>query len=166
VITQAEDSVSITVNGWTIYPHPALLEQMEALEAEVTRRGADSDAGKVFKWALQSVFEDIPRDPTNPYYRHGGMMGKNYTGWFRDKYAQRFRLFFRYNSDAKEIVAAWVNDEQSKRTRGAKNDVYAVFKKRLDSGNPPNAWAELREEAKAPGLVDRLKVMWERSRKG
>lgn len=147
----------IVRHGWTIYPHPALLEQLDVLEAEVLKRGADSDPGKVFAWALDSIFDRIPSDPKAAYFRHGGMMGKDYTGWFRDKgFRGRFRLFFRYSADSKEIVVGWINDDESKRTRGSKNDAYAVFKKRLDEGNPPNDWAELLEEAKAPGLVARV----------
>jgi len=158
------DAEAFVRNGWTILPHAALLEQLDVLVAQVTRRGPDSEAGKVLKWALQSIFEDIPRDPENSYYRHGGMMGKAYTGWFRDKYAGRFRLFFRYNRDTKEIIPAWINDENTKRTRGAKNDAYAVFKRRLDSGNPPNDWNELREEVSDPTLFQRLLAIMDRRR--
>lgn len=153
--------MTIVVNGWSIYPHPALLDQLEVLDAEVAKRGEGCNAAKVFKWALDSIFQDIPADPANPSFRMGSTLGKEYTGWFRDKYAGRFRLFFRYNKEAKEIIPAWVNDEDTKRTYGGKNDAYAVFRKRLSSGNPPNDWKELRASAVTPDAearAERLKV--------
>lgn len=51
---------------------------------------------------------------------------------------QRFRLFLRFDTKAKVIIYAWVNDEDTKRTYGSKNDAYAVFRKMLDNGNPPD----------------------------
>ena len=69
---------------------------------------------------------------------------------------QRFRLFFRYDSKAKVIVYAWVNDDDSKRTYGSKTDAYAVFKKMLDKGNPPDDWEALLKVAKHPASVARL----------
>ena len=60
--------------------------------------------------------------------------------WFRAKFgAGRFRLFFRYSTRAKIIVFAWVNDEATLRTYGARSDAYAVFRKMLDKGDPPDA---------------------------
>jgi toxin YhaV len=52
-------------------------------------------------------------------------------------------LFFRYDSRAKIIVYAWVNDEKSLRTYGARTDAYAVFSKMLTNGNPPHDWDDL-----------------------
>jgi len=40
---------------------------------------------------------------------------------------RRFRLFFRYDSRAKTIVFAWVNDAQTLRSAGSKPDPYATF---------------------------------------
>jgi toxin YhaV len=63
--------------------------------------------------------------------------------WFRAKFFGRFRLFFRYDSQARIIVYVWVNDARGLRQRGGKNDPYEVFRRMLASGNPPNQWAEL-----------------------
>jgi toxin YhaV len=152
------------VNGWTIYPHPQLLDQLDALEKEVLKRGTKCGAAKVLKWALNSIFEDIPADPTNRQFRQGRTLGKEYTGWLRDKYAGRFRLFFRFNLEDREIIPSWINDEQTLRTRGKKWDAYTVFRKMLDEGNPPNEWNELREEASDPKTIERLEEMRERYR--
>jgi toxin YhaV len=71
-------------------------------------------------------------------------LGPSRKHWFRAKFGGgRFRLFFRYSSSAKIIVYAWVNDNETLRTYGAKSDAYAVFKAMLDRGNPPEDWAEL-----------------------
>jgi 6-phosphofructokinase 1 len=45
--------------------------------------------------------------------RQGGTLGEEYKHWFRAKFLQQFRLFFRYqqSAGAKIIVLAWVNDE-------------------------------------------------------
>ena len=46
-----------------------------------------------------------------------------------------------------QIVYAWVNDEKSKRAYESKTDAYRVFKKMLDSSNPPDSWETLLEQA-------------------
>ena len=86
---------------------------------------------------------------------HGGFIGqlrplvaacqkaKAYLEWFRVKFFQRFRLFFRYHGKARIIVFAWLNDETTLRTRGARNDPYAVFRAGLERGDPPPDWATL-----------------------
>lgn len=45
----------------------------------------------------------------------------------RSKIGRRFRLFFRYDSKARAIVFAWVDDEQTLRSAGSRSDPYAVF---------------------------------------
>ena len=50
---------------------------------------------------LKVAFEDIPSDPTRDIYRQGGTLGEEYKHWFRAKFLQRFRLFFRYRLTAK-----------------------------------------------------------------
>ncbi|WP_082766388.1 type II toxin-antitoxin system YhaV family toxin [Paramesorhizobium deserti] len=68
----------------------------------------------------------------------------------------RFRLFFRYDTSAKIIIFAWVNDETTLRTYGAKTDAYKVFKGMLDDGNPPDDWAALHKAASESATVKRL----------
>ena len=59
------------------------------------------------------------------------------------KVQQSFSLVFWYNSGTKTIVYVWLNDENTLRKDGADTDVYVVFRKMLDRGNPPNVWKEL-----------------------
>lgn len=139
------------INGWTLYAHPLFLGQLERLakaaqkEAEKDPKGYVSSADAKLLAALHKlVFEVVPVDPARPEFRQGGTLGLDRKHWFRAKFGGgRFRLFFRYSTTAKIIIYAWVNDRDTLRTYGAKSDAYAVFAKMLDSGNPPEDWAEL-----------------------
>nr|WP_317983347.1 type II toxin-antitoxin system YhaV family toxin [Sandaracinobacteroides saxicola] len=154
------------VNGWQLFAHPLFLDQIEKLAAAVEKARAKDPRGwrksanaKLLAALRQLVFETLPQDPTRPEYRQGGTLGDARKHWFRAKFGGgRFRLFFRYSSSAKVIVFAWVNDETTLRTYGAKSDAYAVFRKMLDSGNPPDDWTALIAAAKAPEARERLTV--------
>lgn len=141
----------LAVNGWQLFAHPLFLDQLDKLAAAVERtrkkdpRGWRKSANAKLLAALrQLVFETIPQDPTRAEYRQGGTLGDARKHWFRAKFGNgRFRLFFRYSTSAKVIIFAWVNDETTLRTYGAKSDAYAVFRKMLDKGNPPDSWEAL-----------------------
>lgn len=45
------------------------------------------------------------------------------------------------------IVLVWVNDEDTKRAYESSDDAYRVFRKMLESGHPPDDWAELMKQA-------------------
>ena len=89
------------------------------------------------------AFDQIPRNPTDPAYRQGGTLGKERKHWFRAKFFQQYRLFFRYSEAERVIVYAWVNDGETLRVYGSKSDAYAIFAKMLDSGQPPDSWEKL-----------------------
>jgi toxin YhaV len=140
------------VNGWTIYAHPLFLDQLETMSAAVEKARKKDPKGykrkraaKLLAAVLKVAFEDIPGDPTRDVYRQGGTLGGEYKHWFRAKFLQQFRLFFRYqqSADAKIIVLSWVNDDSTLRAYESANDAYAVFRKMLDRGNPPDTWKEL-----------------------
>jgi toxin YhaV len=164
------------VRGWELLGHALLFEQLERLMVSVEKlkatKGDDLKSAANFK-LLAAVYElmfvVIPSDPTRPEYRQGDTLGDGYKHWFRAKFGgQRFRLFFRFDTKAKVIIYAWVNDEDTKRTYGSKNDAYAVFRKMLNNGNPPDNWDALRKAAKtlqsiAP--VERAKPAPERTKK-
>ena len=82
-------------------------------------------------------------DPGLDEYRQGNTMGRDYRHWRRAKIWRRFRLFFRYDSRTRVIVCAWVNDGQTMRSADSKSDPYAVFRKMLERGRPPDDWAAL-----------------------
>lgn len=156
----------LEVNGWQLFAHPLFLDQIEKLAAAVEKARAKDPRGwrksanaKLLAALRQLVFETIPQDPTRPEYRQGGTLGDARKHWFRAKFGGgRFRLFFRYSSSARVIVFAWLNDENTLRTYGAKSDAYAVFRKMLDGGNPPDDWAALMAAASDPEARQRLEA--------
>jgi len=91
----------------------------------------------------------IPQDPSKPEYRQGTTLGADHKHWFRAKFFQQYQLFFRYHAPSKIIVLAWVNDEDTKRAYESNDDAYRVFRKMLESGHPPDDWAQLVAEAKS-----------------
>jgi toxin YhaV len=108
----------LVVHGWTIFVHPLFLAQLEALAAEVEALRRKDPAGYTRKNASKRLaaitklaFDVIPQDPARPEYRQGGALGDAYRHWFRAKFFQQYRLFFRYHASSKVIVYAWVNDE-------------------------------------------------------
>lgn len=139
------------MNGWTILAHPLFLDQLENLVDAVEREResrpgerADSANAKVLKAISDLAFDEIPTNPLSSEYRQGRTLGGEYKNWSRAKFgAGRFRLFFRFRTDAKIIVFAWVNDQDTLRERGAKSDAYATFRRMLEAGNPPDDWATL-----------------------
>ncbi|MGA7710835.1 MAG: type II toxin-antitoxin system YhaV family toxin [Rhizomicrobium sp.] len=140
----------MVVNGWTLLFHDAVITQIEKLShaCERTRKADPKNFAananvKLFAALAKLMLEIIPGDPARPEFRQGNTLGGEYRHWFRAKFLGRFRLFFRYDSRAKLIVYAWVNDERTLRQSGGKNDPYEVFKRMLKSGDPPNDWAAL-----------------------
>lgn len=146
----------VVKNGWTLYAHPEFLSQLERVYAAAKREDdPQGDATKVLAWITRAIFDEIPADPALPVYRLGGALA-GITHWFRDKYAGRFRLFFRYDSRAQIIIYGWVNDEDTLRAYDSKTDAYKEFRRRLSNGVPPDSWHDLLREASAPEAVKRL----------
>lgn len=154
----------LVVNGWTIYAHPLFLNQVEALIQQVeglkrkdpkgfTKKNATKRLSAIAKLA----FEVIPQDPARTEYRQGNTLGEDYKHWFRAKFFQQYRLFFRYHAATKVILYAWVNDEDTKRAYESGDDAYRIFRKMLESGQPPDDWDRLLAEARAES--DRLQKL-------
>lgn len=140
----------IQQHGWTLLFHDCIVVQLQKLRlaAERARRsepeGYEHNANvKLFRALSQLIYETVPADPGRDEFRQGNTLGAANRHWRRAKIGRRFRLFFRYDSRAKIIVYAWVNDEQTLRSSGSKSDPYAVFEKMLQRGNPPDDWEEL-----------------------
>lgn len=137
-------------HGWTLLFHEGVIAQLRKLQTAAARaeqsdpQGFDGNANvKLFRALSQLILEVVPSDPARDEFRQGNTLGTDYRHWRRAKIGRRFRLFFRYDSKAKVIVYAWVNDEQTLRSAGSKSDPYAVFEKMLARGNPPGDWAAL-----------------------
>ena len=154
----------LVINGWTLFAHPLFLDQLEMLTAQVEALKRKDPSGYVKKNTAKRLaaiarlaFEVIPQDPARPEYRQGTTLGDEHKHWFRAKFFQQYRLFFRFHAQAKLIVFAWVNDEDTKRAYDSADDAYRVFRRMLDSGHPPSDWSQLLTEARAePARLTRL----------
>jgi toxin YhaV len=148
-------------HGWSILMHPLLLEKIETLTAVVARErakephGAPGPNAKLLAHLLDLMFDKIPQRPGDPIYRGGDALP---AGWFRGKTGNgRYRLFYRFDSTARLILYAWVNDEQNLRTYGSRTDAYAVFRDMVADGTPPKDWAALRAAAEDTTVLARTK---------
>ena len=151
----------LVINGWNIFAHSLFLDQLEDLLTQVEslrqkypQEYQKKNAAKRLTAIAKLAFEVIPQDPTRSEYRQGSTLGDAYKYWFRAKFFQQYRLFFRYHLESKIIVFVWVNDENTKRAYESSIDAYRVFQKMLASGNPPDNWSELLRDAK--GKAHRL----------
>lgn len=160
----------MVIHGWTIYFHACFEIQLNRLlveaQAAAARRPQDfrrSNAFKRFGAVSKLAFDQIPRNPADSKYRQGDTLGKDQKHWFRAKFFQQYRLFFRYSETSKVIIYAWVNDDNSLRAYGAKNDAYTTFARMLQSGEPPSTWDELFNAAIADddqeNLVDQINAL-------
>jgi len=150
-----QKTIPMIVNGWTLYTHPLFKEQYLSLKTQVEAIRKKDPKGYLKKNATKRlaaiqklIFELIPHDPTSAEFRQGSTLGDDNKHWFRAKFFQQYRLFFRYHLDSKIIVYAWVNDEKNKRAYGSKKDAYKVFEKMLSTGHPPGEWEDLLQAAK------------------
>lgn len=152
----------LVVNGWTIFSHPLFLNQIEGLaqQVEVLKQKdptgyTKKNASKRLAAIARLAFDVIAQDPSRPEYRQSATLGIGHKHWFRAKFFQQYRLFFRYHAQARVIVFAWVNDEGTKRAYESSGDAYRVFRKMLQSGHPPDDWDQLLAEARsaAPRLL-------------
>lgn len=142
-------------HGWLLLFHDCVIEQLQRLSSAVERAKANDPVGfqsnanvKLFKALSQLMLDVVPQDPARDEYRQGNILGPAYRHWRRAKIGKRFRLFFRYDSTAKVIVYAWVNDAQTLRLSGSRSDPYAVFERMLGRGSPPDGWNDLMKASK------------------
>lgn len=154
--------VPVVVNGRTVFAHPLFLDEFEALTRQVEGLKhkdpvgfTKKNAAKLLAAIAKLAFEVIPQDPARAEYRQGNTLGDDHKHWFRAKFFQQYRLFFRYHAPSKVIVYAWVNDEGTKRAYESSDDAYRVFRKMLESGHPPADWNQLLAEARTGS--DRLR---------
>jgi toxin YhaV len=143
------------VNGWGLFAYPLFTQQLERLisRVDVLARNDPSTyerhpATKLLATIRRYVMELIPKDPNAAEFRQGNTLGRDNRHWFRAKFHERYRLFYRFSSQHKVIIYAWVNDEHSLRKAGSKRDPYAMFQEMLASGNPPGDMQQLIQASK------------------
>jgi toxin YhaV len=146
------------VNAWRLYTHPLFESQLRRLRADVEQLSKKQPATykehprtKLLATILRLITETIPRDPTAAQFRQGDTLGPDNRHWFRAKFHQRYRIFFRFSSRDRIIVYVWINDESTLRKAGARTDPYAVFRTMLRAGEPPQSFEELLRRATVMG---------------
>ncbi len=143
------------VNGWRLFLYPLFENQLKKLTEAVEELSIsqpdtyrEHPKAKLLATIHRHVTEIIPRDPNAPEFRQGDTLGPDNRHWFRAKFHQRYRLFFRFSTKDRVFVYVWVNDEFTLRKAGSKTDVYAVFKSMLTAGDPPRTLEVLLKRAK------------------
>lgn len=150
--------------GWHLFAHPLLLDQLDRLVAAAERARRADPAGwrgnanvRLLANLRDLMFDRVPHDPLGSAFRQGNTLGPAHRHWFRAKFGgNRFRLFFRADSAARIVVYVWVNDRDSLRKARAATDPYAVFARMLAQGNPPDDWTGLLAAAQAAEAVRRF----------
>src|ERR1041384_7223852 len=107
----------LVLNGWSIFFYPDFRERFPALRADLERvRARDpvgyrsSSAAKVLAAVWRLVMSDVPADPGADRFRQGSTLGHEHRHWRRAKFLGRFRLFFRYHTQAPNIVFFLLQD--------------------------------------------------------
>lgn len=143
------------VNGWLLLQYSLFEDRLRNLAETVERLAVaqpetykEHPKTKLLATIRRFVMEIIPRDPNAPEFRQGDTLGPDNRHWFRAKFHQRYRLFFRFSTKNRVIVYVWVNDELTLRKAGSKTDAYTVFKSMLDAGDPPRTLESLLRRAK------------------
>ena len=137
-------------HGWKLYVHHRferqyrlLVESVGVLAAKDPIDYQQQPLAKLLFAIQRLIFEVIPRNPNASEFRQGNTLGVKNRQWFRAKFHQHFRLFFRFSSKEKVIIYVWMNDERTLRKAGAKSDPYRVFREMLEAGDPPPTMEEL-----------------------
>jgi toxin YhaV len=140
----------MVVDGWSLYTYHLFDEQLTRLIEKVrVAVKADSTgykslpATKLLATIDKHIRELIPANPNASEFRQGNTLGKDNKHWFRAKFHERYRLFFRFSTKDKVIVYAWVNDDSTLRKKGSKTDPYTIFQSMLESGRPPDSLEQL-----------------------
>ncbi|MFN9545860.1 MAG: type II toxin-antitoxin system YhaV family toxin [Cyanobacteriota bacterium] len=124
-----------------------MIVAVETLRAKDHRGYGGKSASRRLAASTRLMLKASPRDPSRKEYQQGSTLGAGHRHWRRAKFFQQVRLFLRFHSRSRLIVWGWVNDSDSKRAYGSKTDAYRVFQSMLASGQPPDNWGELLQDA-------------------
>lgn len=137
---------------WKKYWHKVFQLRYEEILLLV-EKSITEDPDNFYKKSIYKLFEDVTdcmenrifQDPTHSDFKLGNTLGKSNRDWRRAKKGlpNRYRLFFKFSTNKSSIILAWLNDDKTLRKEGSKTDVYAVFKKKLDSSKIPSSTDEL-----------------------
>lgn len=143
------------VSGWRLFQYPLFEAQLtelakvvEKLSIQAPKTYLAHPKTKLLATIRRYITEIIPSDPGAEEFRQGDALGPDNRHWFRAKFHQRYRLFFRFSTSQKVIVYAWVNDESTLRKAGSKTDPYVAFRSMLRAGEPPQSLESLLRRSK------------------
>lgn len=95
----------MVVNGWRLFAHPLftrqlerLVSQVEVLAAQTPETFKNHPATKLLATIKRYILEIIPADPNAAEFRQGNTLGPDNRHWFRAKFHDRYRLFYRFSS--------------------------------------------------------------------
>lgn len=146
-------------NGWNLFYLRLFGQILNQLETEVTAlANSDPDGyhshpkAKLLKAVVENVRTEVPSNPEHSNFRLGNTLGNSHKDWRRVKHRlpPRYRLFFKFSSEKRCVVYAWLNDEYTLRKAGAKTDVYEVFKRMLQRGDVANSIDDLLKNSTSP----------------
>lgn len=150
----------LEINGWKFYFHSCFLTQLAELQNKVLALKKKDPQGyhkkretKLLAAIEQIITRVIPANPLDTRFRQGNTLGQDYRHWYRVKFLQQFRLFFRFSVPHRTIIIGWVNDFGTLRAYGSKTDVYTVFERMLKSGEPPDDWDALLKHCQSDARV-------------
>ncbi len=103
------------INGWLLLIDPLFQDQLSSLENSVRLlkdRHPDTFQTKAQTKRLLAIRKlitvVIPADPNGIQFKLGNTLGSENRHWFRAKFLQQYRLFFRFDSKSKIIIYCWV----------------------------------------------------------
>jgi len=132
--------------GWQIYLskqllviYSKLIDDVEKLQAKHPSSYANKFKTKLLI-KLHTAIRNAASNPHDKRYVLGKSIGSKHKAWRRvkEELPPRYRLFFRFFDESKEIFFAWLNDPLTLRKAGDSSDVYKVFERKLERGEIPN----------------------------
>ena len=152
----ADDPVFAIRHGWKLRQSKVFADAIQELERETLRLSVKDPLkyelhpkAKLFIRVTNLILDEIPLDPNSTTYALGNTLGAAHRHWRRAKFLQRFRLFYRFESASHTIIYGWMNDENTLRKSGSRNDPYAVFLQRLARREPPDSWEDLMQDSES-----------------
>lgn len=150
-------------HGWSLHLHPLFDAQRAGLielaaerhrhEPETWR---EARATKLLAAVEHIILELVPRNPVSPAFLLGNTLGAEHRQWRRVKFSGRYRLFFRFSSEARAIAYVWMNDETTLGKAAARSDPYHVFRQMLARGEVPEDLASLLKQSRPPALEEEI----------
>ena len=142
--------MGVNDRGWRTYVYSPMQPELARIANwadQVRKRDGDAavhhPAVKLHTAVTKLMLQLIPANPGAPEFRQGNTLGKENRQWFRAKFNARYRLFYRYSTQHRAIVYAWISNEDTLRKAGSKTDPYSIFEAMLKSGDPPSDFDEL-----------------------